>query len=93
MITHRNIPEGYPYPDTHTKINDFDIDDYEEARLVWRLSLSDSDVRSFASDFRMGKETEDNYDGYLEFYERGLDRRDAAARSKKPAPTRRRRKS
>lgn len=93
LMSNQNIPMGYPYPDTKGPIHEFDVEEYDRARLVWRMNLSDSLVRSFASDYRMGKHTEDNYDGYQEFLDRGLDERDANARLRKPAPTRKRRKT
>lgn len=84
---------GYPYPDVHGPISHCgDMQGYNEARLAWRLSLSDSVVRSMASDYRMGKNTEDNYDAYLEYLQR-FEHTDVNARIKKTPSRRGRRKS
>lgn len=84
--------EGYPYPDIHGPIshND-DFEAYDSARASWRSGLSDFLVRSLASDYRMGKHTEDNYDAYLE-YQLRFEQADQTARTKKPAPLKKKRK-
>lgn len=71
-MKHTDFPSGYPYPDRKTPIYEHNNDDYEHARMVWRKSLSDTDVRSLAVDYRMGKQTEENYDASQEYYARGL---------------------
>ena len=86
------IPATYPYPDTLTPI-DFDVDIYDNSRMVWRQSLNDTDVRSFAADYKMGRTDEASYDGYQEYLHRGLDRKDIVSKSQKPPAKRKRRKS
>ena len=78
-------PQTYPYPDTTSKSNEFDVEEYEEACMVWRKSLPDFVVRALAADFRMGKQTAENYDAMLEYKHRGLDRKDIVARLKTPS--------
>lgn len=74
---------GYPFPDTKGTIHEFDQEAYDEARLVWRRSLSDVLVRALATDYRLGKTTEENYDAYQEYYFRKLDLADKDDRARK----------
>lgn len=85
-------PSNYPYPDMYTPIEPHDDEAYYRDRLVWRQGLSDVNVRAMASDYRLGKITEENYDAYQEFLARGLDKQDQSRREsmKNHKPKRRR---
>lgn len=90
MNTH--MPANYPYPDMYTEINSYDDEAYYRNRLVWRQGLSDVNVRAMASDYRLGKITEENYDAHQEFLARGLDKQDQLRRESLKAPKRKRRR-
>lgn len=76
-------PSNYPYPDVHGPITSDLLDDeqaYSIALRAWKLSLTDTEVRSFAAEFRMGIHNPENYDGYQEYIKR-FGTQDKAAKS------------
>lgn len=90
--TANRTPQGYPYPDTKSASTELTPHQYDEACSVWRESLTDAEVRSFAVDYRMGKDCDVSYDGYLEYLRRGLDKK-LILPSKKTKKSSKRRKS
>ena len=90
--TANRTPINYPYPDTKSGRPDLTPHQFDDACLVWRRSLTDMECRSFAVDYRMGKDCDISYDGFLEYMHRGLDKKLAPA-PKGSKKTRRKRKA